>query len=44
MEDLKADAIATGHYALTSFGPFLEHYSTGTSKSFILETRYVGNK
>ena len=24
--NLKADAIATGHYANTSFGPFLEHH------------------
>ncbi|XP_074097316.1 mitochondrial tRNA-specific 2-thiouridylase 1 [Cotesia typhae] len=24
---LKADAIATGHYARTSFGPFLEHFN-----------------
>ncbi|CAG9765644.1 unnamed protein product [Ceutorhynchus assimilis] len=27
MEHLKADAIATGHYANTSFGPYLEHYN-----------------
>ncbi|GJQ78256.1 hypothetical protein Trydic_g22099, partial [Trypoxylus dichotomus] len=25
-EKLNADAIATGHYALTSFGPFLENF------------------
>lgn len=25
--NLKADAIATGHYANTSFGPFLENYN-----------------
>lgn len=24
--DLGADAIATGHYARTNFGPYLEHY------------------
>ncbi|XP_049539557.1 mitochondrial tRNA-specific 2-thiouridylase 1 [Anopheles darlingi] len=26
-ERMNADAIATGHYAQTNFGPFLEHYS-----------------
>lgn len=26
MNNLKADAIATGHYAKTSFGPYLEYY------------------
>lgn len=26
MGHLKADAIATGHYANTSFGPYLENY------------------
>lgn len=25
-ENLNADAIATGHYANTSFGPYLENY------------------
>lgn len=25
--DLQADAIATGHYAKTTFGPYLEHYN-----------------
>ncbi|XP_012142998.1 mitochondrial tRNA-specific 2-thiouridylase 1 isoform X2 [Megachile rotundata] len=25
-DNLKADAIATGHYAKTSFGPYLEHF------------------
>lgn len=29
---LKADAIATGHYAGSSFGPYLEHYKPDTSK------------
>lgn len=33
MQHLNADAISTGHYACSSFGPFLEHYSetTGTT-------------
>lgn len=26
INDLKVDAIATGHYANTSFGPYLEEY------------------
>lgn len=26
IDHLGADAIATGHYAKTSFGPYLEHY------------------
>lgn len=27
MDYLKVDAIATGHYAKTTFGPFLENYN-----------------
>lgn len=27
MDYLKVDAIATGHYAKSTFGPFLEHYN-----------------
>lgn len=30
MNHLNADAIATGHYARTSFGPYLEHYQPDT--------------
>lgn len=30
--ELNVDAIATGHYANTSFGPFLEKYEAGKSK------------
>lgn len=30
MEHLNADAIATGHYARSSFGPFLEKFSEST--------------
>lgn len=33
---LQADAIATGHYAKTSFGPYLENYEADTSKYSIL--------
>lgn len=32
-EELAADAIATGHYAKTSFGEFLEHYERDKGKS-----------
>lgn len=31
-EQLGADAIATGHYANSSFGPYLEEYHTEKSK------------
>lgn len=31
---LEADAIATGHYARTSFGPFLQHYHPNEGKYF----------
>lgn len=30
--ELKADAIATGHYVRTNFGPYLENYSENTSE------------
>lgn len=33
-EKLSADAIATGHYANTSFGQYLEHFDTTKSKQF----------
>lgn len=29
---LQADAIATGHYVKSSFGPYLEHFKLNTSK------------
>lgn len=32
----QADAIATGHYAKTSFGPYLEDYKSDVSKYHIL--------
>lgn len=32
-ETLSADAIATGHYARSSYGRFLEHYVDDTSKT-----------
>lgn len=34
--NLAVDAIATGHYANTSFGPFLEHYNDNEGISFCL--------
>lgn len=34
----KADAIATGHYARTSFGPYLENYKADSSECPILYT------
>lgn len=34
-EKLSADAIATGHYAATSFGPFLEDFQASTSMYLI---------
>lgn len=30
--NLKADAIATGHYANTSFGSYLENYNINSSE------------
>lgn len=30
-KNLNADAIATGHYANTSFGPYLENYNPNKS-------------
>lgn len=35
LNDLNADAIATGHYAKTSFGPFLENYNADTSNTVV---------
>lgn len=32
VETLNADAIATGHYARTNFGPYLQHYKPDESK------------
>lgn len=42
-ENLGADAVATGHYAKTSFGPFLEHYDRDKSnlKIVIFCTKYL---
>lgn len=34
--ELKADAIATGHYVRTSFGPYLENYAKHTSWFFYI--------
>lgn len=31
--ELEADAIATGHYACSSFGPYLEHFKPDTGKN-----------
>lgn len=36
---LKADAIATGHYARTSFGTYLENYQPNTGISSFLSLR-----
>lgn len=33
--NLAADAIATGHYAKSSFGPYLENYRADSSKIII---------
>lgn len=41
MEHLKADAIATGHYARTNFGPFLEHYQENKRKSTSLKLAII---
>lgn len=32
IEQLNADAIATGHYANTSFGPYLEYFNSDKGK------------
>ena len=32
INELKVDAIATGHYAQSSFGPFLENYNDNSSR------------
>lgn len=40
-ENLKADAIATGHYAKTSFGPYLEAYQPNTSIHFQLNKKII---
>ncbi|KYN12809.1 Mitochondrial tRNA-specific 2-thiouridylase 1 [Trachymyrmex cornetzi] len=37
----QADAIATGHYAKTSFGPYLENYKANTSKYPKLNVRLL---
>lgn len=34
--ELQADAIATGHYVRTNFGPYLEHFKPNTSEYSIL--------
>ncbi|XP_015117009.1 mitochondrial tRNA-specific 2-thiouridylase 1 [Diachasma alloeum] len=34
-ENLKADAIATGHYAISSFGPYLEDYKPGAKMKLL---------
>lgn len=35
-DKLRADAIATGHYAKTSFGPYLEYYKADVGKYLML--------
>ncbi|EGI62794.1 Mitochondrial tRNA-specific 2-thiouridylase 1 [Acromyrmex echinatior] len=40
-DKFQADAIATGHYAKTSFGPYLENYEANTSKYPILNVRLL---
>lgn len=40
--ELQADAIATGHYVKTSFGPYLENFKSNTSKyDFSLNTYII---
>lgn len=34
IDELKVDAIATGHYARSSYGPFLENYDPQQGKLF----------
>lgn len=36
MSHLKADAIATGHYARTSFGDYLENYRINTRNYYMI--------
>lgn len=33
LNDLQADAVATGHYARTTFGPYLENYQPDTGNT-----------
>lgn len=41
IEKLKVDAIATGHYAKTSFGPFLENYNPKNSEFCLSHITYI---
>lgn len=43
MDSLKVDAIATGHYAKTSFGTFLEHYNASKGIKINLNKKYSSN-
>lgn len=36
---LNADAIATGHYALTNFGPYLENYQANKGKMYYIKCK-----
>jgi len=38
---LDANAIATGHYACTTFGDFLEYYDTSAGMQFCVDTGLV---
>ncbi|XP_038212564.1 mitochondrial tRNA-specific 2-thiouridylase 1 isoform X2 [Zerene cesonia] len=42
--NLSVDAIATGHYADTSFGPFLEHYKEDQTRYLKSEVREIARQ
>lgn len=41
MEHLNADAIATGHYARTAFGPYLENYQHDKRSVPCFQTKHI---